>query len=207
MTGPGGGGGGGHGPLATEPTTFKVVEAFERCQGRFIIPVSHLRGSDAFGCDFLSVASEAVRDKAIADQSISDADIVRYIEVKGSSSRTGEVELTDNEYRAAQRLSSRYWLYRVFVDPNRESHYEVALLSDPLNSKAVRTVTRFDLVEGSGASWYTMIEKIEEEDMSNAGRADRLTKPSGWCVICGTATGGGGDGRNLQGVFGRHRLS
>jgi hypothetical protein len=170
VAGPGGGGGGGHGPLATESVTFKVVEAFERCQDRFTIPVSHLRGSDAFGCDLLSVASEAIRDKAMTEHSISEADILRYIEVKGRSSRTGEVELTNNEYRAAERLGRRYWLYRVFVAPSRESHYEVAVLSDPLNSKAVRTVTRFDLAEGSGASWYSMAEKIEEETAADGQR-------------------------------------
>jgi hypothetical protein len=162
VTGAGGGGGGGGGPLATEPVTFKVVDAFERDSGRFVIQVSHLRGADSFGCDLLSVASEAVRDKAMAEQSISEADIVRHIEVKGRSSRTGEVELTDNEYRAAMCLGGRYWIYRVFVDPSHEAHFEVAVLSDPLNSNAVRTVHRFDLVEGSGATWYSMVETVED---------------------------------------------
>jgi hypothetical protein len=162
VTGIGGGGGGRGGPLATESVTFKVVDAFEQDAGRFVIQVSHLRGADGYGCDLVSVASEEVRDKAMAEQSITEADIVRYIEVKGRSSRTGEVELIDNEYRAAKRLRSRYWLYRVFVDPNRESHFEVAVLNDPLNSNAVRTVTRFDLVEGSGATWYSMVETVED---------------------------------------------
>jgi len=31
----------------------------------------------------VSVSSEAVRDKAMAEQSITEADIVRYIKVKG----------------------------------------------------------------------------------------------------------------------------
>ncbi|HEV8414148.1 MAG TPA: DUF3883 domain-containing protein [Bryobacteraceae bacterium] len=162
VTGAGGSGGSRRGPLATELVTFKVVDAFERDAGRFVIPVSHLRGADSFGCDLVSVASEAVRNKAVAEQSITETDIVRHIEVKGRSSRTGEVELTDNEHRAAKRLGSRYWLYRVFVDPSRESHFEVAVLSDPLNSNAVRTVTRFDLVEGSGATWYSLVETLED---------------------------------------------
>ncbi|MGH3429640.1 MAG: DUF3883 domain-containing protein, partial [Mycobacteriales bacterium] len=142
VTGANGGGGGGGGPLATEAVTFNVVEAFERTQGRSIIRVSHLRGADAFGCDLISVASETVRDRAMVEQSISESDILRHIEVKGRSSRTGQIELTDNEYRAAKRLGERYWLYLVFVDPNREAHYEVAVLSDALNSNAVRSVTR-----------------------------------------------------------------
>lgn len=53
-------------------------------------------------------------------------------------------------------------MYRVYVGPNREAHYEVAVLSDPLNSGAVRTVTRFDLAAGSGAAWFTMIETADD---------------------------------------------
>ena len=164
---PGGGGGGaGHGPLATESVTFKVVEAYEKADTRFVILVSHLRGSEGFGCDMISVASEAVRDRAMAAHSIAEADILRYVEVKGRSSRAGEVELTDNEYQTAQRVGGRYWFYRVFVDPNRESHFELALLNDPINSRGVRTVTRFDLGEGSGARWWSMVEKDEEPEES-----------------------------------------
>jgi hypothetical protein len=175
-------GGGGRGPLATETVTFKVVEAFEHDEGRFVIRVSHLHGADGFGCDLLSVGSAEVRDAALHAQSINEADILRYIEVKGRSSRTGEVGLTDNEERAAKRLGARYWLYRVYVDPNREAHYEVATLSDPLNSNAVRTVTRFDLAEGSGAAWFTMVEVADDEapDVGESkSAADRAAVESG----------------------------
>jgi hypothetical protein len=109
-------------------------------------------------------------------RSINQADIIRHIEVKGRSSRAGEVELTENEYRAAEQLRERYWLYRVFVDPNRESHYEIAVLCDPLNSNAVRTVTKFDLATGSGAAWYTMIEKIEDDTRTEPPQSDRQTE-------------------------------
>ncbi len=179
VTGPSGGGGGGGGPLATEAVTFNVVDAFERSEGRFVIQVSHLRGADAFGCDLVSVASAAVRDKTVAEQSISESEILRHIEVKGRSSRTGQIELTDNEYRAAKRLGERYWLYRVFVDPNREAHYEVAVLNDPLISNAVRTVTRFDLVEGSGAIWYSMVETVDEENGDAENEATETVKSPG----------------------------
>lgn len=162
------GGGGGLGPLATEPVTFRVVEAFEQAEGRFVIPVSHLRGADSFGCDLLSVGSAEVRDKAIREQSINNADILRHIEVKGRSSRTGEVELTDNESLAAKRLGTGYWLYRVYVDPNRQGHYEVALLNDPLKSGAVRLVPRFNLSVGSGATWFTMVETVDDQTAANA---------------------------------------
>lgn len=38
---------------------------------------------------------------------------VRFIEVKGRA-QTGEIALTANEYRTAQRLRKDYWLYVVF---------------------------------------------------------------------------------------------
>jgi hypothetical protein len=139
------------------------VEAFEQAEGRFVIRVSHLRGADSFGCDLLSVGSPAERDKALRDQSINEANILRHIEVKGRSSRTGEVELTDNEYLAAKRLGPGYWLYRVYVDPYRRGHFEVALLRDPLKSGAVRLVPRFNLAEGSGATWFRMVETVEDQ--------------------------------------------
>ena len=92
---------------------------------------------------------------------VNDGDIERFIEVKGRSATTGEIELTENEYAAADKHRDRYYIYRVFVDPVDPNRFEVAVLGDPINSAAVRTVTRFDLVDGSGAEWY----RIEEEDI------------------------------------------
>ncbi len=158
ITGFGDGGKRSRGPLATEAITFMVVEAFEKEQGRFTLPVSHLRGADAFGCDILSFASESIRDNAKIQRLAKKGDILRYIEVKGRSSRTGEIELPENEYKAAERETIRYFIYRVYVDPNRDRHYEVAVLGDPQNSKAVRNVTRFNLAEGSGAKWFKCSE-------------------------------------------------
>ncbi len=52
---------------------------------------------------------------------------VRFIEVKGRS-HVGEVALTTNEYRTAERLKEDYWLYVVF---NCASQPEVHLVQDP----------------------------------------------------------------------------
>lgn len=38
---------------------------------------------------------------------------MRFIEVKGRAG-VGEVALTDNEYKTAQRMTKDYWLYVVF---------------------------------------------------------------------------------------------
>jgi len=165
-TGGGGGGTGGGktGPFATEAVTFRIVKAFERQagSGRHVVDVSHFQGADALGCDLISVGTEALKDKIQESRIVNDRDVERYIEVKGRSSKTGEVELTDNEYRAAAKHRDRYYIYRVFVDPDDPSGFEVAVLADPTNSAAVRTVTRFDFAEGLGAVWYQAKEVVEE---------------------------------------------
>ena len=53
---------------------------------------------------------------------------VRFIEVKGRSA-IGEVALTTNEYKTAQRLGKDYWLYVVF---NCASTPEVHIIQDPI---------------------------------------------------------------------------
>lgn len=159
-----GSGGGGRGPIATEDVTFRIIEDFERQDGtgRFVIDVSKIQGKDGLGCDLISVKSQDLKEKALTDRVICESNIERFIEVKGRSSRTGDVELTENEYNAAQKHKERYYLYRVFVDPVNPSIYEVAILQDPVHSNATRTVTRFDLSRGSGAVWYGLEETVEE---------------------------------------------
>jgi hypothetical protein len=50
------------------------------------------------------------------------------------------------------------------------------VLCDPINSNAVRTVTKFDLAEGSAASWFTMIEKSDDETMTEPTTSERSTE-------------------------------
>ena len=52
---------------------------------------------------------------------------VRFIEVKGRSA-VGEVALTTNEYKTAERLKKDYWLYAVF---NCSSNPEIHIIQDP----------------------------------------------------------------------------
>ena len=52
---------------------------------------------------------------------------VRFIEVKGRSG-VGQISLTSNEYKTAQRLKGDYWLYTVF---NCGSTPELHLVQDP----------------------------------------------------------------------------
>jgi len=52
---------------------------------------------------------------------------VRFIEVKGRAS-VGEIALTTNEYKTAERLKTDYWLYAIF---NCASRPEVRPVQDP----------------------------------------------------------------------------
>jgi hypothetical protein len=53
---------------------------------------------------------------------------VRFIEVKGRAT-VGEIALTTNEYKTAERLKQDYWLYTVF---NCASTPEVHVIQDPV---------------------------------------------------------------------------
>ena len=53
---------------------------------------------------------------------------VRFIEVKGRAG-VGEVALTCNEYKTAERLKNDYWLYVVF---NCATKPEVHVIQDPI---------------------------------------------------------------------------
>ena len=68
---------------------------------------------------------------------------VRFIEVKGRS-KVGEVALSANEYRTAQRLGADYWLYVVF---NCASTPELHIIRDParLGWKPVVKVEHYHL--------------------------------------------------------------
>jgi hypothetical protein len=53
---------------------------------------------------------------------------VRFIEVKGRAT-VGEIAMTTNEYKTAERLKNDYWLYAVF---NCASEPEIHAVQDPV---------------------------------------------------------------------------
>lgn len=153
------------GLVAPESVTFRVVEAFEQLADppRYPICVSHVRGLEGLGCDYVSVTSEEVRARILAAGKLEDADVVRYIEVKGSGSKAGKIELEGNERRRAEEARGRYFVYRVFVDVGTPDRYEVGVLADPLNSEGVQYVPRVSLAVGSGAQWF-QVSEVEIRD-------------------------------------------
>ena len=74
---------------------------------------------DNRGFDIISRKPHPHDDKTFTD--------VRFIEVKGRAA-VGEVALSDNEYKTAERLKKDYWLYVVF---NCGTKPELHLIHDP----------------------------------------------------------------------------
>ena len=84
-----------------EHIAVDAVIAYERTQGREVESVE----KDNRGFDLISRRPHPEDPQTAIE--------VRFIEVKGRSA-VGEVALTANEYRTAQRLKKDYWLYTVF---------------------------------------------------------------------------------------------
>jgi hypothetical protein len=144
--------------LVDENETLEIVEQFEKRENRYPIRLNHVRGYQGPRCDILSVATAASRDAAIANGSLDLRQVVRFIEVKGRSQRTGGVQLTDNELSGAQEYGERYFVYRVFCDPFDDAHRELAILQNPAGSPtmAVTRTATIALDDRSGAEWFTM---------------------------------------------------
>jgi superfamily II DNA or RNA helicase len=86
---------------------------------------------EARGCKVESVESDArgfdlVSRRFRTDDSREQSE-TRFIEVKGRAG-VGEIALTANEYKAAQRLGDEYWLYVVF---NCASEPQVTAIQNP----------------------------------------------------------------------------
>src|SRR5207247_9330892 len=84
-----------------ERIAVQAVIAHEEAEGRVVESVEQ----DNRGFDLISRKAHPEDPKTAID--------VRFIEVKGRA-QVGEVALTANEYRTAQRLANDFWLYVVF---------------------------------------------------------------------------------------------
>ena len=100
---------------AVERVAVQAATSFEEARGCTVESVE----SDTRGFDLISrqVASEVSRGSTET----------RFIEVKGRAS-VGEIALTANEYKTAQRLGDDYWLYVVF---NCATAPQVAIIQNP----------------------------------------------------------------------------
>lgn len=122
------------GPVGAAPHAdpFRAADAeawtrlFEIEQGRFPLDVAFLQGRDAFGCDCLSFASQTDLETFKADPKRTEL-VARFIETK-----SGVIQFTDNETRAAETRGERFFVYRIqFYAGNRDSA-ELTIVCDPL---------------------------------------------------------------------------
>jgi superfamily II DNA or RNA helicase len=106
-------------PMVSDPEIERIavqaVIAHEESQGRIV----HSVEADNRGFDLISRLPHPEDPQTAVD--------VRFIEVKGRA-HTGEVALTANEYKTAQRLKKDYWLYVVF---NCATTPSINVLRDP----------------------------------------------------------------------------
>ena len=98
-----------------ERIAVNAVIAFENARGWEVESVE----ADNRGFDLISRRPHPEDPKTAIE--------IRFIEVKGRAG-VGEVGLTANEYRTAQRLKKDYWLYVVF---NCGSKSEIQVIRDP----------------------------------------------------------------------------
>jgi superfamily II DNA or RNA helicase len=106
-------------PMISDPEIERIaiqaVIAHEEAQGRIVQSVE----ADNRGFDLISRLPHPEDPQTALD--------VRFIEVKGRSA-TGDIALTANEYKTAQRLKKDYWLYVVF---HCETKPSISILRDP----------------------------------------------------------------------------
>lgn len=99
---------------------------FEESEGRYPLDVDHLRGQGAYGCDRLSFESDSDRTAFMEDPKRTDL-VARFIEVK-----SGSIELTETEVRAAELRGGRYFIYRIAFDDASRDTADLTMLADPL---------------------------------------------------------------------------
>lgn len=100
---------------------------------------------------------------------------VRFIKVKGRAT-IGEIALTSNEYKTAERLQKDYWLYVVY---NCASNPEIHTIQDPdlikeiRNSKSGFSYKRFrDITEFTRLVYASLIEFLKENSIVGRGGFD-----------------------------------
>src|SRR5262249_9671604 len=115
-------------PERTTPALAPIVrdQEVERIAVEFVTRHEEARGwqiesveSENRGFDLISRRAHPEDPKTFVE--------VRFIEVKGRAG-VGEIALTANEYKTAQRLKADYWLYVVF---NCVSTPELSTIQDP----------------------------------------------------------------------------
>jgi hypothetical protein len=105
-----------------------------------------------YSCAAIEPASRKVKPQHARDQQVVLLEhVVRFIKVKGRSSRTAPMEATDNKWSSASRQRERHYVYRVFIDATRAGYQEFGIMRDPTGSigQCARSQYWYDLSAGS----------------------------------------------------------
>lgn len=150
-------------PMVNDPfienIAIQAVIAHEKAEGRVVESVE----SDNRGFDLISRRPHPEDSKTAID--------VRFIEVKGRA-HSGEVALTANEYRTAQRLANDYWLYVVFHCATLEPSINILRNPATLDWQPIVTVEHYRLkVE----SIRTPVELREDRAPYQTSQGDQPT--------------------------------
>jgi hypothetical protein len=139
-----------------EKTAVQAVVAYEEARGWEVESVE----ADNRGFDLIS--------RKPHPEDPQTAIIVRFIEVKGRAT-VGEVALTANEYKTAERLKDDYWLYVVF---NCSTEPEVHTVQDParLGWEPLVTIEHYHV----GAEEILGAEKAKTVTVEKNPSADKL---------------------------------
>ncbi|GAA5434839.1 hypothetical protein Hjap01_04331 [Haloarcula japonica] len=141
----------------------KLAYWFEIDAGRFPILVSHIQGSESYGCDVLSFETEERKEAFESDPD--RALIDRYIEVKSSTSQQGYVTLDDGQVQQALSHQERFYLYRVYDGSSEDGSYELAVLENPLaHGDAVKQKASIDPYRTEEAVRYSLDLISNEQD-------------------------------------------
>jgi superfamily II DNA or RNA helicase len=140
-------------PMVADPEIERIavnfVIAHEEAQGRVVESVE----ADNRGFDLISRRPHPEDPKTAID--------VRFIEVKGRSSH-GEIALTSNEYRTAQRLAKDYYLYVVLHCATREPSLNIFQDPSKLDWQPIVKVEHYRLRVDSPRSPVVLREDATE---------------------------------------------
>jgi hypothetical protein len=123
-------------PLNGELCERKVLEIEESFETpRFPLWVGSYTGTDAFGCDILSFATEEAREQFRLNKNRDLNLVERFIEVKGRKDKQAEIELRGNEKNAASKYGDKYYVY--LISQISEHSFTLSILKNPLLDPAV----------------------------------------------------------------------
>lgn len=142
----------------------ELAMKFEEDQTRYPLKVSQLRGTIAPGCDIISFSTykDRLEFEEASTTKVDYANVIRFVEVKGSNSSTGSIVLAGNELDRAQKSKDKYFLYRIYE--SQKGKFELVELSDPLSEETSRKIQyEINPFQSENTLRWDVSEEFEDE--------------------------------------------